>query len=410
MNVTIIPKQLKGEVTVPPSKSVAHRMIIGAALSKGKSVIENLYPSVDITATMDCMKNLGAEIEFSGNTAVIKGIEKIPETASLNCCESGSTLRFLIPVAAALGVKTTFYGRGKLPQRPITPYLEEFPKHNVEFDYHNTMPFTVSGKMRAGKFYIDGGISSQFITGLLFALPLLEGDSEIILTSHLESKPYVDITIGCLKDFGCEILQTEQGYFVKGGQQLHAFSGKVEGDFSQAAFFEVADSLGSHIEINGLNVNSFQGDKKIVEICREMVYNSNNDLKPFDLDCSDIPDLVPVLTVLASFCSGTSHITNVARLRIKESDRLAAMTDCLNKIGGKVTAYDDSLEIQGVKSLKGGTVSAYNDHRIAMSMAIAATRCENPLTIEGAECVKKSYPDFWEIYRKLGGKISIENG
>lgn len=404
MDIKITPGKLTGKVTVPPSKSVAHRMIIAAALAKGKSVISNLYPSVDILATIGAMKALGADIIFENNTAVVNGIEKVPENAVIDCCESGSTLRFLIPVACALGVNAQFIGRGKLPQRPITPYLEEFPKHNVTFDYNNTMPFSVSGKLSAGKFYISGGISSQFITGLLFALPLLEGDSEIILTSHLESKPYVDITIGCLKDFGCEIEETEQGYFVKGGQTLKAFSGAVEGDYSQAAFFEVANSLGSDIKIEGLNVNSFQGDKKIIEICREIVYNKGNGLKAFDLDCSDIPDLVPILTVLASFCQGKSHITNVARLRIKESDRLAAMTDCINKIGGKVTAFEDSLEIEGVKSLKGGTVQAYNDHRIAMAMAVAATRCENPLAIIGAECVSKSYPDFFDVYRSLGGK------
>ena len=409
MNIKINPKKLSGKVTVPPSKSVAHRMIIAAALAEGKSVISNLYPSVDILATIGAMRALGADISFENNTAVINGIEKVPEKAVLDCCESGSTLRFLIPVACALGVNAEFHGHGKLPERPITPYLEEFPKHGIVFDYNNTMPFSVSGKLTAGKFYISGGISSQFITGLLFALPLLEGDSEIILTSHLESKPYVDITIGCLKNFGCEVTETEQGYFVRGGQKLTAFSGAVEGDYSQEAFFEVANSLGSDIEISGLNEKSFQGDKKIIEICREIVYNKGNSLKAFNLDCSDIPDLVPILTVLASFCEGISHITNVARLRIKESDRLEAITDCLNKIGGKVTAFEDRLEIEGVKSLRGGEVEAYNDHRIAMAMAVAATRCEDTLTILGAECVRKSYPDFFEVYRSLRGSFQVIN-
>ena len=407
MDIIINPKKLSGKVTVPPSKSVAHRMIIAAALAEGRSEISNLYPSADILATMDCMRNLGAQIDFSGDTAVINGIGNVPETASLDCNESGSTLRFLIPVACALGVKTEFIGSGRLPQRPITPYLEEFPKHGIAFDYNNTMPFFVSGKLTGGKFYVDGGISSQFITGLLFALPLLEEDSEIVLTSHLESKPYVDITLGTLRDFGCEVTENENGYFIKGKQKYKPFCGVVEGDYSQAAFFEVADALGSDIEISGLNVNSFQGDKKIVEICREIVYNENGVLKPFDIDCSDIPDLVPILSVLATFCEGKSRITNVARLRIKECDRLSAMAQCLNKIGGKVTEHSDSLEIEGVGTLEGGEVESFNDHRIAMSMAVAATRCKGSLKIKGAECVRKSYPDFFEVYEKLGGDLSI---
>ncbi len=407
MNIKIIPKKLSGTVTSPPSKSVAHRMIIAAVFAEGQSVITNLYPSVDILATIGAMKSLGADIVFENNTAIINGFKNIPEKAVVDCCESGSTMRFLIPVACALGVNSTFIGGGKLPQRPITPFLEEFPKHGITFDYHNTMPFSTSGKLTSGKFYISGSLSSQFITGLMLVLPILEGDSEIIITSELNSKPYIDITVGCLRNFGCEISETEQGYYIKGGQKLKPFSGAVEGDYSQAAFWEVARALGSDIDIQGLNVNSFQGDKKIVEICRKMVYNENGTLNPFEIDCSDIPDLVPILAVLATFCKGKSRIINVARLRFKECDRLAAMTDCLNRIGGKVTEYEDFLEIEGVESLKGGEIQGYNDHRIPMAMSVAATRCENPLTIIGAECVRKSYPDFFEVYRSLGGIAEV---
>jgi 3-phosphoshikimate 1-carboxyvinyltransferase len=305
-------------------------------------------------------------------------------------------------------VNARFHGHGKLPQRPITPYLDEFPKHGVTFDYENTMPFSGSGRLTGGKFYIDGGISSQFITGLLLALPLLPEDSEIVLTSHLESKPYVDITLGVLRDYGVNVTETDSGYFIGGGQRFKPFSGEVEGDYSQAAFFEVANALGSHVEILGLNEKSSQGDKKIVEICEKMVYNSSGELSPFEIDCSDIPDLVPILTVLATFCKGRSRIYNVARLRIKECDRLAAITQCLNAVGGRVTEFEDSLEIEGVDSLEGGVVDGYNDHRIPMAMSVAATRCRKPLTILGAECVRKSYPDFWNDYEALAGKISIE--
>ncbi|MBP5267396.1 MAG: 3-phosphoshikimate 1-carboxyvinyltransferase, partial [Ruminococcus sp.] len=336
--------------------------------------------------------------------AVVRGIGNAPESAVLDCCESGSTLRFLIPVAAALGVQTEFLGRGKLPERPITPYLEEFPRHGVEFDYSNTMPFTINGKLTGGRYEIDGGISSQFITGLLLALPLTGERSEIVLTSHLESRPYVDMTIDVMRKYGVNVEVTENSFIIPEGQKFVACDGAVEGDHSQGAFFEVANSLGSEVDIRGLNENSFQGDKKIIEICEKIVYNENGKLNPFTVSVADIPDLVPVLAVLGSFCGGESRIIDAARLRLKESDRLAAMEETLNALGGDVTATADSLIIKGKESLAGGAeVSAHNDHRIAMAMAIAATRCEKPVMIRGAECVRKSYPDFWEVYRSLGG-------
>ncbi len=408
MVVTIDPKKLKGEVSVPPSKSVAHRLVIAAALSKGTSVVKNLSLSKDITATLNAMKELGAKVVMNGSTAVITGIEKPPKKAVIDCCESGSTLRFLIPVACALGVETTFLGQGKLPQRPITPYLDELPKHGAEFEYNGTMPFTVRGKLKAGDYRISGDISSQFVTGLIFALAAMKGTSSLTLTSPLQSKPYVDITADCLEKCGANIEKTDGGYLV-GDSGLHAFEQTVEADYSQAAFFFTANSLGCEIDIKGLNENSYQGDKKIVEICREIVYNKNGRLKAFELDCSDVPDLVPILAVLASFCEGKSRIVNVARLRIKESDRLEAISCCLNAVGGKVTAGPDFLEIQGSESLDGGTVDCFNDHRIAMAMAVAAVRCTSPLTLVGAECVSKSYPDFFDVYRSLGGDVSIEN-
>lgn len=405
MDIKITPSLLRGEVTVPPSKSVAHRMIIAAALADGISTISNVSGSADILATIGCMKAFGADIELNGDTAVINGIKKIPDKAVAYCCESGSTLRFLIPVACALGINAEFRGEGKLPQRPITPFLEEFPKRGASFDFSEaengfSLPCTVSGKLTAGRYEIDGGISSQFITGLMFALPLLDGDSEIVIRSHLESKPYIDITMGVLRGFGCEVTERGNGYFIKGNSRLKPFSGSVEGDYSQSAFFYVANALGSDIGINGLSEKSFQGDKKIAEICREFSKNKT----PFELDCSDIPDLVPILSVLGCICKGTSRIYNAARLRIKECDRLAAMEDCLNRIGGKVTSTEDGLIIEGVEGFKGGEVNCYNDHRIAMSMAVAATRCASPLILRGAECVRKSYPDFFDVYRTIGGK------
>ncbi|MBP1534058.1 MAG: 3-phosphoshikimate 1-carboxyvinyltransferase [Ruminococcus sp.] len=406
MDIKINPKKLEGSVIVPPSKSVAHRMLTAAALAQGESVIDRLYPSVDILTTVEAMRQLGADIRVEGDRAIVRGIEKVPEKAVIDCCESGSTMRFIIPVAAALGVDTAFLGRGKLPQRPITPYLQVFPEHGVSFDYNNTMPFSVSGKLTGGRFEVEGGISSQFITGLLLALPVTGEDSEIVLTTRLESRPYVDITVGVLKDYGIEVIEQGSSYIIKGGQKYRPFSGAVEGDHSQGAFFTVANVLGSRVDCEGLNVKSFQGDKKIIEICSDMVYNKNSAPEGFEVDVSDIPDLVPILAVLASFCKGESRITGAARLRLKESDRLAAMEETLNALGGDVKASADSLTIQGKNMLKGGaTVDAHNDHRIAMAMAIAATRCEQPITIHGAECVAKSYPDFWEVYESLGGEI-----
>lgn len=409
MDIKITPKTLHGTVTVPPSKSVAHRMIIAAALADGVSEISNLYPSVDILATMDCMRALGASIEFDGDKAVIEGIRKLPDKTVLDCHESGSTMRFLIPVACALGVNTEFLGSAKLPQRPITPFIDEFPKHGIKFDFSKaesgfTLPCSVSGKLAAGRFEIDGELSSQFITGLMLALPLLDGDSEIVLTSHLNSKPYIDITLGVLRDFGCSISETSTGYFIKGNSRFSPFSGGVEGDYSQAAFFCVANSLGSRLEILGLNENSLQGDRKIMEICDAFDRSGG---APFEIDGADIPDLVPILSVLACFAKGISRITNVARLRFKECDRLNVTAECLNAIGGKVTVHEAGLEIEGISELRGGVIDGHNDHRIPMSMAVAATRCTSPLIIRGAECVKKSFPNYFEVYKQLGGEVDV---
>lgn len=411
MDVRIFPKKLSGRVVVPPSKSVAHRLIICASFAKGRSVIQNIYPSKDIIATVKAMEAFGAKISLENTRAIVDGIEDCGNisTAVADCNESGSTLRFLIPVAAALGIETTFTGnlKSKLPTRPITPYIEELPKHNVTFEYENRMPFKVRGKLTGGKFKVRGDISSQFVTGLIFAASLLDEDSEIEITSHLESKPYVDITVNAMKSFGVEVCETKKGYYIKGGQKYKPCDLVCEADYSQAAFYYVMNSLGSKIDICGLCEQSAQGDKKIVEICEKIVYNENGGLNPFRLDCSDIPDLVPVLTVLAAFCEGESEIYNVARLRIKESDRLAVISECLNKLGARVEAFEDRLVINGVCELSGGVVDGHNDHRIPMSMAAASVMCNSPLTVLGAECVSKSYPNFWEDFKSVGGDFEI---
>ncbi|MGN0622044.1 MAG: 3-phosphoshikimate 1-carboxyvinyltransferase [Porcipelethomonas sp.] len=407
MNIKIIPGKLKGNVNIPSSKSMTHRVLIGAALSEGESVISNITFSRDIYATIDALKACGADIKTEGNTVTVSGISgRVPENADIDCCESGSTLRFMIPVTAALGINSVYRGKGRLPERPITPYLRELSQKGISFDYNNTMPFSVSGRLLPGKFSLEGNISSQFITGLLFALPLLRGDSEIILTSPLESKPYADMTIDSLRLFGIEINETENGYYIKGGQKYCAASVSVEGDYSQAAFFYVANALGSKVEMSNLRPDCSQGDKKIVEITENLCYNEKNEPMGFSVNASDIPDLVPILAVLGTFCHGVSRISGAERLRIKESDRLAATSAALNALGGDVTPVDDGLIIRHAE-LTGGTADSCGDHRIAMCAAVAATICKEPVTIKNADSVEKSYPDFFRDYVNLGGTANV---
>lgn len=408
MDIRIIPSQLVGKVNIPSSKSVAHRALICAALAKGKSVIRGISMSKDIEATINAMNALGASFEIADNGDItVNGIDCAENNALIDCNESGSTLRFIIPIAAALGVNTEFHGKGRLPERPINIYTRELSKNGIVFNYNNTMPFSISGKLKSGIYEVEGNVSSQFITGLLFALPLLEGDSEIILTSKLESKPYADITIECLKTVGIEITETDNGYSVKGSQEYQSCDVDVEGDFSQAAFFYVANALGSDIALDNLNMNSVQGDKKILDIISDMCYNGNNNLVCFDADCSDIPDLVPILTVLGCFGSKPSRIYNAKRLKIKESDRLEAISVTLNKLGGKVIVTEDGLIINPIKIFNGGEIDSYGDHRIVMSAAIAATKSDGDIIIKGAEAVNKSYPDFFSDYNKLGGNANV---
>ncbi|MCR5718502.1 MAG: 3-phosphoshikimate 1-carboxyvinyltransferase [Oscillospiraceae bacterium] len=404
MDVRITPHRLEGTVTVPASKSMAHRAIICAALSHGTSKISGVTFSKDIHATLSVMRAFGAAYEIQGDTITICGISDIPETAEADCCESGSTLRFLIPVAAALGIRTTFLGQGRLPERPITPYLRELPQKGITFDYRNTMPFSVSGRLQHGTFALEGDISSQFITGLLFALPLLDGDSDIVLTSPLQSKPYADMTIGCMAQFGVRVQETESGYHIFGSQHYQAHDLTVEGDFSQAAFFYVANAVGNAVTLKNIPEKSLQGDRKIVEILDRMWYNSKEE---FLIDASDIPDLVPIIAVAASLCPRKVRIFGAERLRIKESDRLETTAALLNSIGGNVQITSDGLDITPVSTFTGGVADSAGDHRIAMCAAIAATRASGDILICGAHCVEKSYPAFFEDYQSLGG---IANG
>lgn len=407
MDVKIYPTKLIGTLNAPSSKSYSHRMIIAAALADGVSEISNVTGSNDIQVTAGAMEALGADVLADGSVYTVRGIKSPASKADIDCGESGSTLRFIIPVAAALGTNTTFTGHGKLPERPYTPYVREFSKKGITFEPQSGLPMTISGKLSAGEFLLEGDISSQFITGLMFALPLCEEDSVIKLTSPLQSKPYADMTVAALKNFGINIFETKTDglpmYLIKGRQKYSPCRVSVEGDYSQAAFFFTANALGSEINVKNLIPDSVQGDKAIIDI----IEKCGSDMKPFTADVGDIPDLVPILAVLGCFTEGTSRIVNAARLKIKESDRITAVANALNAIGGRVTAGDDFLEMQHIDRFTGGEVDSCNDHRIVMAAAIAATASAGPVIIRGAEAVNKSYPRFFEDLKALGGEFEI---
>ena len=404
MDITIMPSKLSGKLSIPASKSCAHRALICAALADGKSVISGVSMSKDIEATIASMTALGAEFEVNGSEIIVNGITSPSEKAVIDCCESGSTLRFVIPIAAALGTDAEFIGRGRLPQRPINIFIRELGSKGVNF-LTETMPYKTTGKLCGGTYSIEGDVSSQFVTGLLFALPLLEEDSEIVLTSHLESRPYVDITVDMLRKYGIVVEESESFYRIKGGQKYTPHDEKIEGDYSQAAFFFVANALGSDVELENLNVESVQGDKRILDIISQT--SSNGSIGSFRADCSDIPDLVPILAVLAAFGSGESVIYNAQRLRIKESDRLETTAAMLNNLGGDVQVKADGLIIRPTGKMHGGTVESFGDHRIVMAAAIAATAVDGEVVIKGAEAVEKSYPDFINDYKMLGGTADV---
>lgn len=421
--VKIKPGKLKGKVNIPPSKSMSHRSIISAALSTLDSNIDNVVFSDDIHATCDAMKNIGAEIEKIGEGSLkIKG--KFPLNLSeeiIDCKESGSTLRFLIPISLLSDTKVIFTGRGKLVSRPLDTYYKIFDEQNINYTNNNgNLPLKIEGKLNPGVFKIEGNISSQFITGLMFTLPLLDGDSKIMIINELESKGYVDLTIEMLNRFGIEIINKNYEEFtIKGNQKYINRDYKVEGDFSQAAFWIVAGILGENIQSNDLNINSLQGDKVIMDLVKQMggdieVTNSSvetkvSNTKGITIDASGCPDIVPILTVLAALSEGETKIINAARLRIKESDRLKAISTELNKLGADVKELDDGLIINGKEKLTGGVVDSWNDHRIAMSLAIASIKCTGDITITNSDVVKKSYPHFWEDFKSLGGKIDEFN-
>ena len=437
MLARIEPAPLAGAVPAIASKSMAHRMIIAAALANGVTHVACNTTCADIDATVRCLTALGARIETVSDGFTVHPVPKSAERgllralagATLDCGESGSTLRFMVPVACALGADAVFTGAGRLGERPLAPLSDELIAAGCDLQGLGGFPLQTRGRLRPGRFELPGNVSSQYVSGLLLALPLLGQVSEVAVTGTLESRPYVDLTLQVLAEFGIAIT-VEEGA-TPGGLPLTVFrvpaqtyrtpgAVAVEGDWSNAAFWLCAGALGTHaITVRGVRANSAQGDRAVSAAL--MLFGARGQrsaqaatIRPdhlvgIDLNAHDIPDLVPVLAAVASCAAGTTHLTGCARLRIKESDRLATTASELCALGADVRAEGDSLVIQGRDRLAGGTVNSHNDHRIAMMAAVAATRCDDTVYIAGAEAVNKSYPDFFDHYRLLGGHVELLN-
>lgn len=396
MDIIITPGKLCGTLEAPPSKSHAHRLMTATWLA-GKKNSESLCTSEDTRATFRCLN------ELHGG-----GI--------LDCGESGTTLRFLLPVASALGINAEFIGHGRLPERPMSALNNALRENGAVISADN-LPIKVSGQLHPGVFRVPGNISSQFISGLLFALPLLDGDSEIVIEGKRESIGYIDMTLDTLRSFSINIEETQSGYKIKGPQKyIEPDSPRVQGDWSNAAFFLCAGALGGETDITGLSPDSRQSDRAVVNIlkdfgadvkCGDMISVRGNGLRGIKIDISQCPDLFPTLAAAACAALGDTIFTNAARLRIKESDRIEAVEKMINSLGGSAESTEDSLTVRGTGTLPGGEVDSFNDHRIVMAAAIAACICENPVVIHDAQAVNKSYPNFFEDYRKLGGKADV---
>ena len=389
MDIRIIPQKLRGAVTPPASKSMAHRAVLAMALAGGTGTLSNLSDSQDIQATKRCV-------------AALKDPRPGGELPFMDCGESGSTLRFLIPIALAVAGGGVFTGHGRLMERPQQPYFDIFDEKGIFYGQTDGV-LTVRGTLTPGVYRLPGNVSSQFVTGLLYALPLLPGDSTIEITTPLESGGYVDMTLDMLEKFGISVQNKNYAVFhISGNQVYQGRDITVEGDWSQAGFWYSANFLDNQVAIQGLNADSTQGDRVVASLYWKLAKPGDT-----DIDVSGCPDLLPPLAVMAAVRSGTTRFVNAARLRIKESDRLATTAALLNALGGHAEEGPDSLTVRGVPAFSGGTVDDANDHRIVMAAAIAATRSSAPVTILGAEAVRKSYPSFWEDYKQLGGVFDV---
>ncbi len=407
-------------IKIPPSKSLAHRAIICASLSDGKSIISNIDYSIDIKTTIEAMKILGATIKEYTNHVEIEGIKDFNQLKSntIHCNESGSTLRFLIPLFSLCDTAVHFTGSERLLSRPLHVYEQLFKSQNIDFD-SDSEAFTINGTIKAGEITLAGNVSSQFISGLLFSLPFCKNDSIIHILAPFESRSYVDLTIEMLKQFNVEVyFKDDFTLVVKGNQKYHAKDVVVEGDFSQLGFFATLGAINNSLYCVGLNCESLQGDKQLidifksmnidVEVVKEGYYFKKSNVHGSIIDLNNCPDLGPILCVLSSLAQGDTQIINAERLRIKESDRIAAMELELSKCGVKISSDESQIFIEGLSKIEGGiTVFGHNDHRIVMSLAILATICKKPLIIEDAQSISKSYPQFFEDLKNLGVQVEV---
>lgn len=391
MDITIYPKKLSGSITAIPSKSQAHRVLICAAFSDKPTEIHCPATNQDIEATAGCLCALGADIQRTEHGYHVVPCQKLPSKTVLDCKESGSTLRFMLPVVGALGVDATFTMAGRLPQRPLSPLWEEMEQHGCVLARPTDTTIHCHGKLTSGQYRIDGSVSSQFITGLMFALSLIPGDNRLTVTGKTESRPYIEMTQRVLSSFCVDVIGEEIV-----GSYPFTSPGKftIEGDWSNAAFFVAANAIGNRITVTGISEDSAQGDRQVISILNLM-----NDYAT--VDAADIPDLVPILAIAAGAKQGAKFI-NIKRLRLKESDRIASVAEMLNRLGAQTAVTEDTLTVHPA-AYHSCTIDSQADHRIAMAAAIAATVADGPITILDAQCVAKSYPSFWEEYARLGG-------
>lgn len=408
MDIQITPAPISGSIEGIASKSFAHRALICAALAKGKSEIRINTTSADIEATIGCLKNMGAVIEKNGNVYSVTPIDEAPETAVIDCGESGSTIRFLLPVVCALGISTEIHGSGRLPERPLSPLKEELIRTGASIS--DEFPLNVSGRISSDEFTLRGDVSSQFVTGLLMALAYL-GGGRINLLPPVQSRPYIDITLEVLRKFGADIKEENNTFYIN-PSPLTGCNFTVEADWSNAAF-----PLCMGAEVTGLNPESTQGDKAIIDVLKDMgakIFENNGSFKAdlsslhgCRINAADIPDAVPVIAAIAATANGETVIYNGERLRIKESDRIMTTAHMISSLGGNIAETADGLIINGKEYLDGGEISSFNDHRIAMAAAVAACSCKGNVIIRNADAVNKSYPAFFDDYNKLGGNARV---
>ncbi len=410
MNIKISPHSLCGEVKIPPSKSAAHRNLICAALCIGESRVEPFCTSEDIKATAEALKKLGAFLDEDSYGYTAK-MGKAPDVTEIDFYESGSTARFIMPIAAALGINASFKGRGRLPERPMKVLSDQMREHGV-FVSSDNLPIKISGRMHSGLFRLPGNISSQYITGLMLAAPLMEGETEIELTSPLQSVGYVDMTIAVMERFGVRVERSEKGFLIPKGQSYKPQKVKTEGDWSTAAFFMSAAAIGGDIKISGLDFASYQGDMAALDVFAafgaditiedNVLHIKKGELRGITVNAEDIPDMVPAIAATAAFAKGQTVIKGAERLRIKESDRIKTTVEALKSLSVDVKETDDGMIINGGKVI-GGKIDGANDHRIVMAFSVAAAYADGESIISDSEAVAKSYPEFYESFKEMEG-------